>query len=179
MNRQAALIALAILGSTLVAINCRQGLVGPGQSGASTPLGDRTKTAGCQVHAALPDPACTPGAAIAGVTAADICHQGYTKRVRDVTVEVKRAVYAEYGMSYPQPSGAYEVDHLVPLEVGGSNDIANLWPQAASPGPGFHQKDGLENYLNRQVCEGKLDLPTAQSEIAHDWLGTWKADGMP
>ncbi len=40
-----------------------------------------------------------------------------------------------------------EVDHLTPLEdltpleVGGSNDLANQWPEAAEPRPGFHEKD--------------------------------------
>jgi hypothetical protein len=32
---------------------------------------------------------------------------------------------------FRQPRGAYEVDHLIPLELGGDNVIANLWPEAA------------------------------------------------
>jgi hypothetical protein len=56
------------------------------------------------------------------------------------------------------------------LELGGSNDLANLWPEAASPTPGFHQKDQVENYLHDQVCSGAMTLKDAQNEIATNWL---------
>ena len=52
----------------------------------------------------------------------------------------KEQVYAEYGI-VSHTTGEYEVDHFVPLELGGSNDISNLFPEAASPKPGFHEKD--------------------------------------
>lgn len=36
-----------------------------------------------------------------------------------------------------KPSGyTLEIDHIVSLELGGSNDIANLYPERASPAPG-------------------------------------------
>lgn len=41
---------------------------------------------------------------------------------------------------------------------GGSNNIANLWPEAASPKPGFHEKDQVENYLHDQVCSGAISF---------------------
>jgi hypothetical protein len=63
---------------------------------------------------------------------------------------------------------------LISLELGGSNDISNLWPEAADPTPGFHQKDQVENYLHKQVCDGKLSLKQAQQEIATDWLQVYK-----
>jgi len=52
-------------------------------------------------------------------------------------------VYAEYGIVERSP-GEYEVDHDVPLELGGSNDIANLWPEAAAPPPGFTRRTRLK-----------------------------------
>ena len=67
----------------------------------------------------------------------------------------------------------YEVDHLISLELGGSNEIANLWPEAASPTPGFHQKDQVENYLHDQVCSGAISLREAQNEIATNWLAVY------
>jgi hypothetical protein len=42
--------------------------------------------------------------------------------------QMKREVYEEYGITSHE-SGDYEVDHLVPLELGGSNSIKNLWPK--------------------------------------------------
>lgn len=56
---------------------------------------------------------------------------------------------------------------------GGSNNIANLWPEAASPKPGFHEKDQIENYLHDQVCSGAIPLKQAQIEIATNWLAVY------
>ena len=67
------------------------------------------------------------------------------------------------------------MDHLVPLELGGSNDIGNLWPEVAEPRPGFHEKDKVENYLHEQVCSGAISLKQAQAEIAGNWPPAWVA----
>lgn len=144
---------------------------GPGSTGPSSQhqFGVQTKTSGCMARGALPDPACTPGALLSTGTKDAICQSGYSKGVRNVPVSEKDQVYAEYGIA-SHTAGAYEVDHLVSLELGGSNDIANLWPQLASPTPGFHQKDEVENYLHAQVCSGAIDLQKAQIEIATNWL---------
>ncbi len=110
------------------------------------------------------------------VTKAEICVSGYSSGVRDVPTSVKDQVYAEYGITH-HTSGEYEVDHFVSLELGGSNDISNLWPEAASPKPGFHEKDKVENYLHDQVCSGAMTLQTAQIAIATNWLDVY--DSMP
>jgi hypothetical protein len=101
-----------------------------------------------------------------------VCHRS-TKERRRVSSEVHRLAFTEYGFTYPQPPGAFEVDHLIPLELGGDNTISNLWPEAADPAPGFHQKDQVENYLHRQVCAGAMTLVDAQRQIATDWLRVW------
>ena len=136
-------------------------------------IGQRTKDADCVAQGPLPDKACTPGAVFPEATVKEICSPGYAKRVRNVPVELKRKVFAAYGIKRHSP-GEYEIDHLVPLEVGGSNDIANLFPEAAEPRPGFHEKDKVENYLHEQVCSGRMDLRAAQSAIANDWLSVYQ-----
>ncbi len=144
------------------------------QTVQSTPtIGARTKDFNCVKQGSLPDKACTPGAVFEQATVAEICVSGYTKTMRNVTVALKRDVYAEYGVEH-RVKGEYEVDHLVPLELGGSNDIANLWPEPAEPRPGFHEKDKVENYLHEQVCSGQMELRAAQSVIANDWLAVYK-----
>jgi len=135
-------------------------------------LGKRTKTSGCSAHGALPDRACTPGAVFPDATTDIICVPGYTRSVRNVPFSEKDQAYAEYGISHHFP-GEFEVDHLVPLELGGSNVIANLWPEPASPTPGFHEKDQVENYLHDQVCSGTMSLKEAQREIATNWLAIY------
>lgn len=134
--------------------------------------GVQTKTSGCLAHNGLPDTACTPGAIIATATKDVICQSGYARTVRNVPTSEKDQVYAEYGI-LSHTAGQYEVDHLVSLELGGSNDIANLWPEAASPKPGFHEKDKVENYLHDQLCSGAITLNQAQTEIATNWLAVY------
>lgn len=148
-----------------------------GQSGAP-PLGQRTKTSGCVVRGPLPDPDCSPGAVFPSATAADICKPGYSRSVRNVPTATKNAVYREYGISSRVP-GEYEVDHIISLELGGSNEIANLFPEAAEPRPGFHEKDRYENYAHDQVCRGEIAIQEAQRRIASDWLKYWIEAGRP
>jgi hypothetical protein len=136
--------------------------------------GVQTKTSGCRARGALEDPACTPGDIIKTATKAKICVSGYAGSVRNVPTSEKNQVYAEYGVK-SHTTGQYEVDHHVSLELGGSNDISNLWPEAASPKPGFHEKDKVENYLHNQVCSGAISLKQAQIEIATNWLAVYNS----
>jgi hypothetical protein len=122
----------------------------------------------CHVHGGLPDATCTPGAVFASVGTAQICKAGYANSVRNVPQSEKDRAFAEYGIA-KHPQGSYEVDHLISLELGGSNDLKNLWPEAALPKPGFHEKDQVENYLHDQVCSGKMALKDAQTAIAANW----------
>jgi len=85
-----------------------------------------------------------------------------------VPQSLKNQVYAEYGVTKHLP-GEYEIDHLVSLELGGSNDIINLWPEPDEGPYNAHMKDKVENYLHDQVCGGKIALKDAQTEIAENW----------
>ena len=121
----------------------------------------------------VPDPAKTPGDTLE-VNKADICVPGYTKKVRNVPESVKRQAYAEYGITSHKP-GEYEIDHLISLELGGSNSLKNLWPQSYVTSPyNAHKKDVLENKLHKLVCDGAIDLKTAQKAIATDWIGAYR-----
>ena len=131
-------------------------------------LGVHTRSCHARVGGLLPDPSCTPGRIFRAATVSMICTPGYSRSVRYVPESVKRSVYSEYGIASHAP-GSYEVDHLVPLELGGDNSVANLWPEAS---PGYHRKDAIENRLHDAVCAGSLSLRTAQLQIARDWRHT-------
>lgn len=118
-----------------------------------------------------PDPLLTPGAVLP-VTAAQVCRPGYAGSVRNVTPDVKRRVYAVYGVKTHRP-GDYEIDHLVPLELGGSNAVTNLWPQPYQGARNAHQKDALEDRLHWLVCHGGLALGEAQRVIVADWWAAY------
>jgi hypothetical protein len=121
----------------------------------------------------LPDPKLTPGDTF-DVTSQDICVPGYAKKVRAVPAWLKRQAYAEYGITQYEP-GDYEVDHLIPLSLGGSNSIRNLWPQSTKTSPwNSYVKDVLERKLHNLVCAGKLDLKTAQRELASNWIEAYQ-----
>lgn len=132
------------------------------------------KSVGCAPRGILPDHDCTPGAIFPSATVTKICTPGYSKTVRNVPQKLRKAVFAEYSVPYPQPRGAFEVDHLVPLALGGSNDIANLWLEAAEPAPGFREKDIVEIYLWGEICAGRIALNVAQGQIARDWFAVYK-----
>jgi hypothetical protein len=121
----------------------------------------------------LPDPKLTPGAVLP-VTKEDLCVPGYTKKVRNVPQSLKDKVYAEYGITH-HGKGDYEIDHLISLELGGSNSIKNLFPESYRTTPwNAHVKDKLENKLHALVCSGQIDLATAQHDIATDWVAAYK-----
>lgn len=121
----------------------------------------------------MPDPRLTPGD-ILSTDPDEICVPGYSKRVRNVSRETKELAYRQYGISSRQP-GEYEVDHLISLELGGSNAIENLWPESFLTQPmNAHVKDELENTLHALVCGGKISLAEAQKAIATNWVQAYE-----
>ncbi len=143
-------------------------------SGQEPNWGVQSKTTGCKAQGGLQDFACTPGDIIKSATKSQICTPGYAGSVRNVPQSLKNKVYASYGVKTRKP-GQYEVDHLVSLQLGGSNNIANLWPEINAPKPGFHEKDRVENYLHDQLCKGKMTLKQVQIAIATNWLTVYKS----
>ena len=86
----------------------------------------------------LPDPRCTPGSIDPIVTQSNIrstiCKGGWT----DPHLRPPESQTESFKYTWPTPptgrpgSEESELDHLVPLELGGSNDATNLWPESAS-----------------------------------------------
>ena len=118
----------------------------------------------------LPDPALTPGMADPALTDEVIRSPGFTtKKYRDVPESLKKQVYARYGMKPDQAPCPCEVDHDVSLELGGSNDIGNLFPQPYTGEWNAHDKDRLEDELGRLLKQGKITGDQARAEIVGDW----------
>jgi anti-sigma factor RsiW len=121
---------------------------------------------------AAPNPALTPGAALLE-TSIEVCQESRPKN-KAVDATVRHRVFAEYGIANA-PTQAYEVDYLITPALGGADDIHNLWPHSYSNTEwNAKVKDQLEDRLRDLVCQGKLDLPTAQREIASNWIGAYQ-----
>jgi hypothetical protein len=122
---------------------------------------------------ATPDPGLTPGATVA-VTRDELCAPGTRHRTPAIPRAVALQVFKTYGIADPSPRG-YELDHLITPELGGSADVRNLWPQPYQASSwSAHAKDALEDHLYQLVCDGNIDLATAQREIATDWISAYK-----
>ncbi len=122
---------------------------------------------------AIPQSNLTPGA-VRPVLKDQICSDDTRNASAMVPATLRQKVFEEYGIRNAEPS-AYEVDYLITPELGGSDDIQNLWPEPYSRTVwNAHVKDALEEHLHRLVCSGQLDLATAQQDISRDWIGAYK-----
>jgi hypothetical protein len=132
----------------------------------------------------LPDSSCTPGVVNAAVTQANldttICKSGYSSSVRapeSETESFKKKIMVAY--DEPGSLSDYELDHLVSLELGGSNDAGNLWPEFNDhPSGAINSKDLVENALHNAVCDRTVTLAAAQNAIASDWTTALKSLGV-
>jgi hypothetical protein len=96
-----------------------------------------------------------------------LCSPGFhTSTIRNVPDSERHAVEVEYGLAPRGYGSTLEIDHIISLELGGSNTIANLYPERA---PGYSVKDKLENRLHQMVCSGSITLRAAQQDIAQNW----------
>jgi hypothetical protein len=126
-----------------------------------------------QRNPALPDPRMTPGMT-QPLTQAELCSLDDQDAAPAIPRAVALKVFAAYGVTDPRPR-AYELDYLIGPELGGTNDVRNLWPQPYRTVPwDAHAKDALEHDLHRRVCEGSLNLATAQRDMATDWIAAYK-----
>ena len=108
------------------------------------------------------------------ITLAQVCRSPEAEVIStDVPLETRRKVFAAYGID-PAKADQFEVDYLITPDLGGAASIRNLWPQPYSARWNARVKDELEQRLHDLVCQGKLDLSTAQRDLASDWIGAYK-----
>ena len=161
--------ALAAAGVAAAAIGAALGVwpleYGAGRSGiADVPVPPAT---------ALPRPDLTPGVA-RSVSVDEICGRERDAAGPLVAASVARQVFEDYGADYRR-AAEYELDFLITPELGGTADARNLWPQPyGSTQWNAYVKDELEQLFRRLVCEGAIDISTAQREMATDWIAAYR-----
>ena len=126
-----------------------------------------------QAAAIVPDPTLTPGA-VRTTNIGEVCSTS-TRELRHWDRARDDHVMAEYGLlGGPHPQ--YEVDHLIPLCLGGADSDANLWPEprrSIEPIWNAERKDELEARMCALACSGALDVAEAQRMIAEDWTAAY------
>jgi hypothetical protein len=124
-------------------------------------------------HGVEPDRKLTPGVTRA-VAIGEVCSLTHEEVVRDVPMPLRQVILREYGLADARAND-YEIDYLIAPGLGGADDVRNLWPEPyQSTTWNARVKDDLEEHLHEMVCSGKLDLSTAQHDIATDWIAAYK-----
>ena len=120
-----------------------------------------------------PDPRLTPGLATLAPRT-ELCASQSNEPSASVDRELGIEVFRIHGILDPL-SRAYEIDYLIPPELGGVRDIRNLWPQPYGGYPwNAYVKDALEDHLLSAVCGGRVGLATAQRDLATDWIAAYR-----
>ena len=150
-------------------------------------------TASAQQPPIYPNSDLTPGMIDQSLTPQYLCSHSSQDR-RGVTTSLAKKVFKAYGILYDDHS-SYEVDHFVPLFLGGvntcpNNPTCNLWPEghqadilAMAPW-GSETKDVLEGVLYRTMCVKRGGvrravkdvqwLREAQSTMMSDWRQAYR-----
>lgn len=113
-----------------------------------------------------PNPTQTPG----GKTKANdaqVCAADFDASVKPISNAQRNEALKRYGRDPGRFTG--ELDHLIPVSLGGSNDPDNLWPMPDNKEYGLAAKRELETTLHQMVCDKKITLKAAQDAIKKDW----------
>ncbi len=133
--------------------------------------GTASSSAGCEFDRAgtglLPDAACTPGAVTSAISATDPSPVCIAVDDGPVSESVRVAVLAAYGIG-DADRDRYSIDFLVPRQLGGANDFANLWPLPLDD-PASATKAATERSIADAVCGGRAGIQAAQYALASDW----------
>lgn len=79
-----------------------------------------------------------------------------------------------------EPMADYELDHLIPISVGGAPlDHRDLWLQPRHGRANAGDKNVLAYVLWRLVCTRQLPLEVAQRAISHDWTRAYEIYATP
>ena len=99
---------------------------------------------------------------------AQVCAADFEASVKPIAKWQRDQALERYGRRPEDFTG--ELDRLIPLSLGGTNDPDNLWPLPANKDLGAAQKKELELKLHELVCAKTLKLKDAQDAIKKDWV---------
>lgn len=118
-----------------------------------------------------PDPHLTPGSVVNTNTQAVCALSSHSRGRPGIPWTSAQKVYAEY-KDNKKRQHKVKLNFLVPLDLGGSTDVSNIWP-ASLRGTGFYQKIETDQVLHDLVCRRSLSLAQAQHAEETDWYAAW------
>lgn len=143
----------------------------------------------------IPDRTTTPGST-RDLTLEEILATKWSDDPRRVTQSMKQQAFDDYGLEgYDDPAyppdrhgRRWQIDHLIPRQMGGADEQSNLWPapyNATHPyNPNYPEdhvmnpwdvvrKDITANRLMKAVREGQMTLDEARTRMQGDWRQTY------
>jgi hypothetical protein len=95
------------------------------------------------------------------------------ERARERYVHVLRSYDVQNGSDkkHPDVDHAPQMDHLIPLGIGGTDNDDNLWPQ---PFAEAMLKDKLEWRMRDLVCKEHVPVEKLQQEIRTNWWDAYR-----
>lgn len=136
-----------------------------------TTSGSAAGTAQCELvqgsDGLLPDEDCTPGAVTSEISPANTTPVCGAPSSPDVDPTVRTSVLNAYGVGELEHD-KYVIDFLVPRQLGGANDFANLWPIPLND-PARTTKQATDAAAIDAVCGGRAGIQAAQYALASDW----------
>jgi hypothetical protein len=99
---------------------------------------------------------------------AQVCAADYEQSVKPLAKWQREQALERYGKRPEDFTG--DLEHLIPLSLGGTNDPDNLWPLPASKEMGPEQKHALDAKLHELVCNKTMKLKDAQDVFKKDWV---------
>jgi hypothetical protein len=104
--------------------------------------------------------------------AGEICGAG-TSHLRNWSRERDNRILVRDRLP-PGKHPTVEIDHLIPLGIGGADTDLNLWAQPRGGDWGAEAKDRLEWRMRDMICKQHYDPAPLQSAIAADWIAAYK-----
>jgi hypothetical protein len=99
---------------------------------------------------------------------AQVCAADFEASVKPMAKWQRDQALERYGKRPEDFTG--ELDHLIPISLGGTNDPENLWPLPANKDVGPAEKKALDQKLHQMVCDKTIKLKDAQDAIKKDWV---------
>jgi len=116
--------------------------------------------------AQLPDSLKTPGDT-GRLNKEQICAPGFVASATPVPTWARSAALEGYGIR-PETYSS-QLDHLVPVSLGGTNSPDNLYPFHPNGAFTLEAKQALAAKILDMVCTGEISLKDAQKAFRKDW----------